>query len=451
MWLLNLCKRIVSDLNGIGIFPNDDEDVKSSKNLMVWLATLMSIGGMVWGTLLASFQLTSQATIPFGYVILSIVNVRYLQLTNHYRIAFNFQIFISLLLPFLLQWYLGGFLASGVVMLWSTLALIGSITMHRGKIAYTWLALYVLLALVSFVIDPFLTKYIPPILTYQTSLALLLINVIMIFGIIFFLAKVRTDKDGFLQKELLGAYKKLKTAKDEVDESNMLKNVFLGNLSHEVRTPLQGIQGMTELLEMASTKEEDKKKYIDIIKRRTSDLQNIIEALLDLASLENGEIKAFPVKRNLFDAIESAYRENLIIHANALMSKPIKMVLNNQLQSTDLVFVDPKHLTQVIINLIGNAIKYTNEGQVTVTAKKDKANYIIQVIDTGIGISSDKIDHVFKPFRQAHEGLSRSKGGIGLGLSICKKMTELWKGNLHVQSSPSVGSVFSFTIPVEGQ
>lgn len=449
MRLSDILSQLVAHINTIGIFHEDEEDVKSSKNLLVWLATLMSVGGMVWGTLLAAFQLTNQALIPFGYVILSILNIRYLQSTNRYRVSINFQIFISLLLPFLLQWYLGGFFASGVVMLWSTLALIGSITLLKGKTAFAWLSLYVLLALFSFAIDPYLTKYIPPLFTHSISLSLLLINVIMIFGAIFFLTKIRTDKDQFLQKELFQAYKELKTAKEVAEESNMLKTVFLGNLSHEVRTPLQGIQGMTELLEMPSTTAESQKKYIDIIKRRTTDLQNIIEALLDLASLENGEIKAFPVTRNLFDAIESAYRENLIIHADALRSKAVKFILNNHLQPSDRVSIDPKHLTQVLVNLIGNAIKYTNQGQITLAAKKESKFYRIEVVDTGIGITADKIEHVFKAFRQAHEGLSRSKGGIGLGLSICKKMTELWHGQLHVQSSPGVGSVFIFTIPID--
>jgi signal transduction histidine kinase len=444
--MTNIFTSLVETVNSIGISPSDGEEAKSSKRSLVWLAFLMSVGGMVWGTLLAYFQLTTQALIPFGYVVLSIINVRMLQHVKSVKPSSNFQIFISLLLPYVLQWMLGGFFASGVVMLWATLALIGSITILRGKVSFLWLVWYVLLAVFSFVIDPDLE--VPAILTQQVSMALLLINVIMIFGIIFFLAKVRTDTDSTLKQQLRVAYTALQKAKEEAEESNMLKTVFLGNLSHEVRTPLQGIQGMTELLEIKTMNEGDRKRYIGLIKKRTQDLQNIIEALLDLASLENSEIKAFPQERNLHEAVESSFRENRVIHADAFLQKPVKFLLQNHLKATDTAYFDPRHFTQVLINLIGNAIKFTDKGEVVLVAERKGNSYVIEVVDSGIGISQDKIEHIFKPFRQAHEGFSRTKGGIGLGLSICKKMIELWGGNFTVQSSERVGSVFSFSIPI---
>jgi signal transduction histidine kinase len=239
----------------------------------------------------------------------------------------------------------------------------------------------------------------------------------------------------------------LKLAKEAAEESNRLKTIFLGSLSHEVRTPLQGIMGMAELLELSTTSEEKRKEFIQIIKRRTNDMQNIIESLLDMASLETGEIKSFPVLTNLYEWLQTAYQNTL--HDHLLATKPIQLKIEIDIDKNAVVFVDPQHLQQVLTNLLRNSIKFTNEGSITITAKIEGENYCVQVKDTGIGIEPEKMDHIFKPFRQAHEGLSRSKGGIGLGLSICKKMVEMWNGQIFVESTPGNGSTFSITIPTK--
>jgi|GEM_PF-6716103 len=238
----------------------------------------------------------------------------------------------------------------------------------------------------------------------------------------------------------------LKRAKEEAEESNRLKTIFLGSLSHEVRTPLQGIMGMAELLELPTTSEEKRREFIQIIKRRTNDMQNIIESLLDMASLETGEIKSFPVRTNLCDVLETVYQNSLQDHL--LVTKPIKLELEIDIDKNTNVMIDPQHLQQVLTNLLRNSIKFTNEGAITLSCQQREDYYLVQVKDTGIGIAPEKIDQIFKPFRQAHEGLSRSKGGIGLGLSICKKMVQMWEGEIFVESAMGKGSVFSITIPM---
>ncbi|WP_276371563.1 PAS domain S-box protein [Chryseolinea sp. H1M3-3] len=237
----------------------------------------------------------------------------------------------------------------------------------------------------------------------------------------------------------------LQKAKEEAEESNRLKTIFLGNLSHEVRTPLQGILGFAEILENAELPDSKRKEFLNIIKRRTSDMQNIIESLLDMASLENGEIKSFPVETNLNDFILDVFTKTK--QDFSLTAKPIQVVFESNLPKNALALIDPQHLHQVLTNLLRNAIKFTNSGSITVDCENSNDFYIIHVIDTGIGIEPGKIEHIFKPFRQAHEGISRSKGGIGLGLSISKKMVELWEGTIELVSEIGKGSTFSFTIP----
>jgi PAS domain S-box-containing protein len=239
----------------------------------------------------------------------------------------------------------------------------------------------------------------------------------------------------------------LRKAKEEAEESNRLKTIFLGNLSHEVRTPLQGILGFAEILENPKLSETKRKEYLGIIKRRTGDMQNIIESLLDMASLETGEIKSFPVRVNLFDSIESTFEKAK--QDFDLAGKTIQILLDNQLQVNDTTFVDPQHLHQVLMNLFSNALKFTNEGIVTLRCEQLPAHFKISMIDTGIGIPAEKVERIFEPFRQAHEGISRSKGGIGLGLAICKKMVHMWGGTLEVKSQANKGSIFIFTMPLE--
>ena len=237
----------------------------------------------------------------------------------------------------------------------------------------------------------------------------------------------------------------LRIAKEEAERANRLKTIFLGNLSHEVRTPLQGIQGFAEILENVNLSESKRTEYLDIIKRRTIDLQNIIDSLLDMASLETGEIKSFPVLINVYDFFQSTFLS--LSEDLSLKSKEIEVSLENLLSTDVEIAVDIIHLKQVVINLMKNSIKFTNQGTVKLIVVEDRERITVTITDTGIGIPKEQQAYIFEPFRQAHEGLSRSKGGIGLGLSICKKLIELWGGTIELTSEPGRGSSFRFFIP----
>lgn len=831
--------KVFSWFNTVGISPEDGEIVRASKNLVVYLSIFMSFGGLVWGSLLLYFNLTMPAVIPYGYVAISFLNVFAFKYSKKFQLVSSIQIVISLFLPFMLQWSLGGYFASGCVMLWSLLALVGVIILRQGYKMYIYLFLFLALVVFSYWFDPFFAKYIPSILTPRVSLTLLLINIIMITcaGFLLLISKVGKDDairielehlqqtrqkniiteaeigkrlqlsenlyrnlveesqilickhklDGelisvnkkgaeilgyrqedlvginlgkFLAPEFINEYRSylqqienfnthegfltvitknsekriflfknimikeyghepyvigsaqdvtewrkaenrehkarkelqmivssmddfvvefdecacfknlwcrdesklfmpvksfigktiaevfanlpkfseeaqkvydqtilsgnsisieledsfskesiyylvrlnplrekdgrivrctalitnitsrkvaekrlnesfqtqnlllenldggviiedanrrirlvntgfcelfniplkpsemtgmdcsksaeevkhlfvdcstfptrvehilkekikvlneelrmldnrvlerdyipiifqnkyqghlwhyrditnrkqvelaLKAAKEEAEESNRLKTIFLGNLSHEVRTPLQGILGFAEILENSKLSEQKRLEYLAIIKQRTGDMQNVIESLLDLASLETGEIRAFPVPLNLFEAIDAVFiRTKQDQHVKG---KSIELFLNNIIKDPTTVNIDCQHLAQVLINLMNNAIKFTNAGSITLKSEQCESYYKISIEDTGVGIPEDKVQYIFEPFRQAHEGMSRSKGGIGLGLAICKKMVEMWGGQIEVQAQPGIGSTFSFTIP----
>lgn len=218
----------------IGVAPSDTEPTKNAKNLLVVLAILMSLGGILWGTLLVIFGIYLPMFIPYGYVILSFGNILFFYYTHNFKVARIFQLVISMLLPFGLQWMLGGFLSSGVVMLWATLALIGSVTVLKGKSVYGWLFFFISLTFISFALEPHITHFRPVIFTDKVSLSLLLANISIIISILFILAKLKVDQDLEIKNELTSAYEKLNIVKEEIQIKSELLSDALKNIMHSV-------------------------------------------------------------------------------------------------------------------------------------------------------------------------------------------------------------------------
>lgn len=232
---------------------------------------------------------------------------------------------------------------------------------------------------------------------------------------------------------------------EEAVESNRLKTVFMGTLSHEVRTPLQGIQGVVELMETPLLSDLQRQEYLRIIKRRANDLQNVIESLLDMASIETGRVVPHPERIDLHDAIEEIYHQELV-NIGSHKSR-VAYLLVNDLPQGSFAYIDPQHLKQVLINLFTNATKFTRQGFIQLTCLDRDNEWLCEITDTGIGIKAEDIETIFEPFRQADEGLNRSAGGMGLGLTICKRFVTLWGGNIYASGNQEKGSTFSFTVP----
>jgi len=239
----------------------------------------------------------------------------------------------------------------------------------------------------------------------------------------------------------------LKIERDRAEHSELVKHQFLANMSHEIRTPMNAIKGMIDILMRRKPKAEQV-SYLESVKEASNSLLVIINDILDLSKIESGKIELEHIPFTIPEMLQNVYT---IMQFKA-EEKGLELKLDIPSNIPE-VKGDPMHLRQVLINLIGNAIKFTEKGIVNtkLVLAKDQNNSILNahftVSDTGIGIDEDRLEQVFNSFEQAYADTSRKFGGTGLGLTISRKLIELHDGKIWVESKKGAGSQFHFTIP----
>jgi signal transduction histidine kinase/CheY-like chemotaxis protein len=238
----------------------------------------------------------------------------------------------------------------------------------------------------------------------------------------------------------------LRIAKKQADENAVMKEQFMANMSHEIRTPMNSILGFSDLLQKTNL-DKTQSEYLMAVKASGSNLLNIINDILDFSKIEAGKLNIEKISFNILDILESLK----VMFIPKALEKQIAFNVHIDKTTPHYIFGDPTRLAQILINLINNAIKFTQHGEVTLSCEikaieHDVVQFVFKVKDTGIGISADKLTSVFERFNQGNTETTRKFGGNGLGLAIVKQLVEIQNGDISLKSKEGIGSEFTVRI-----
>lgn len=238
----------------------------------------------------------------------------------------------------------------------------------------------------------------------------------------------------------------LMLAKEKAEESNRLKTAFIANMSHEIRTPMNSIVGFSSLLRSTDLNYETRGQYCQIIEDNSNHLLALISDIIDISKIESGDFSFRLSKIEVLPILKSQvleYQQKIV-----RLTKPIELKLNSEIGKDFYIVSDKVRFKQLLSNLLGNALKYTTEGEIELGCKLKNSELLIYVKDTGIGISADFLPKIFERFMR-EEDAKKVYDGTGLGLAIAKSIVQKWNGKIWVESEKGKGSTFYFTCPLQ--
>ncbi len=460
------------------VYPPTQEDESEEKRLnraiLLVMALSTCMGGLVWGSIYVLLGVPTVSIWPYGYVVLSAVNLGFYLNTKNYETLLVGQLGLILLIPTFLQWHIGGFSASGAVMLWAFLSpIVALVVSDRRSNAQWWFIAFVSLVIFSVSIESTAKTWNVGRPAYGVTLFYglnALAPLITTYYIVYyFIGKGREataaleeqstalatanqslqDLTQNLEKTVQERTEDLQIALNDAEAANRTKSLFLANMSHELRTPLNAIIGYSDMLreDAEDFGYDDFVPDLNKIQSAGNHLLSLINNILDISKIEAGKIDIY-LEEFIFDHILT----DTITTITPELSK------NNNTLSLDitdapigLITVDETKMRQILLNLLSNATKFTSDGTITVRAKRLMRHgeewLEVSVQDDGIGMTPEQMAHIFQEFTQADVSTTRKYGGTGLGLPISRHFANIMGGDIIVHSDVGKGSTFTLSIP----
>ena len=405
----------------------DTEEEKRQHGFLIYMGLLMSSGGVMWGTLCLFNDLFLPATVPFTYITITIVNFSYLYKSKNFILAQNVQIFISLMLPFFFQFFLGGFVASGGNVLWSVLAVFGSFTMRRRNASVIWLMLFILLVIFSGLVDSQAKKFDIG-LSEAYIILFFVINFIVVIAIIFSLYYYFVSSEEDARNSLQESIQQLEMAQDRLVESEKMASLgsLVSGIAHEINTPLGvGLSGISQIDHEIKKLEENYNQQTlteEALLESVSTIKQLNQTIKDRLNNAVTLVKSFKhisVDQHSEDIREfnlKAYIDDLLLSLqNPLKSMNVKVIndidVDIELESYPGIY--SQIFSNFILNSINHAFKEDKENIIKISGHFDDG-LVIHYEDNGAGITDEIEKKIFDPFFTTKRG----QGGSGLGLNI---------------------------------
>jgi signal transduction histidine kinase/CheY-like chemotaxis protein len=446
-------------LLAIADMPDDGPELRLRHRLLIAQGSLMSLGGIVMIALVFAVGRVGPAMAPCIYLVCTVINFVFLHRTKRVVAARRIQLMASLMLPFFFQWSMGGFVESGGVMLWALLGVVGSLLFETPRTALGWLAGFLALTAVSAAAEPWLAANVATGASPTGRTIFFAVNIGAISTIVFALVSYVLSERNRALREAREARSEAESANVALDEANghletalvaanaapRAKSEFLATMSHEIRTPMNAIIGLSHLA-LGTELDRKQQDYLTKIQGSAQNLLGIINDILDFSKIEAGKLDMEAVDFDLAEVLDTL--ANLIGVKSGEKGPELIMDLDPEVPLG--LQGDPLRLNQILINLANNAIKFTQEGEITIAARliersAEEVTLRFEVTDTGIGMTAEQQGRLFQAFAQADGSTTRKFGGTGLGLSISKRLAEMMGGEIGVESEPGQGSTFWFT------
>lgn len=434
--------KCIQPILEIGNKPTDSEDAKREHGFLIYMGLLMSFGGILWGTLCLFNEMYIPMAVPYTYVVITTANFLYLNKTKNFIVSQNIQIFISLILPFFFQFFLGGFVASGGNVLWSVLAVFGSFTLGRVKATVIWLAMFIVLIVLSGVVDAEAQKFDTG-LPESYVISFFVANFIAVIGIIFSLYYYFVTIESATRKSLQKSLEELHLAKERLVEKEKMASLgsLVSGVAHEINTPLGvGLTGISQINQEVKKMESNYNSETlteDALLGSIATIQQLTKTISDRLNNAVTLVKSFKnisVDQHFEDKREfllKDYVDDLILSLhNPLKSKAVRVV--NNIDESILLDSYPGVFSQMFSNLILNSITHgfeeSEDNSIEISAYLENGLHILYK-DNGIGITDEVEKKIFDPFFTTKRG----QGGSGLGMNIIYNLvTQKLKGKMEL-------------------